>query len=62
MLFNVVIILALIATIVSLGIGLLSMANGGATDRDFGEQLMWTRIGMQGAAVVLIIVAYFVNN
>ena len=62
MLLNVLIVLALLATIAALGIGLLSMAVGGSTDKDFGEHLMWTRIGMQGAAVVLIILAlYFAN-
>lgn len=63
MFLNVLIVLALLATLAALGIGLLSMAVGGSTDKDFGEQLMWTRIGMQGAAAVLIILAlYFANT
>ena len=63
MFLNVLIVLALLATVAALGIGLLSMAVGGSTDKDFGENLMWTRIGMQGAAAVLIILAlYFANT
>ena len=62
MVLNVIIVLALLATVGSLGIGLLSMAVGGSTDKDFGENLMWTRIGMQGATLVLIILALYLAN
>ena len=63
MLLNVLIILALLATIMALGLGLLSMAMGGSTDKEFGENFMWARIGIQGAAAVLIILAlYFANT
>ena len=59
---NFVIILALLATIGALGIGLLSMGIGGNLDRDFGERFMWIRISLQGVAVLLILVALIIAN
>ncbi len=53
----VVIILALVATVVAMGLGLLSMSGGGATDREFCTKLMWTRVAAQVATIVLLIVA-----
>ena len=62
MFLNVLIVLALLATVAALGMGLLAMAMGGATDDDFGERFMWGRIITQAVAAVLIIVAlYFAN-
>lgn len=63
MFINVLIVLALLATVVALGMGLLSMAMGGSTDDDFGERFMWARIIMQGVAAILIIITlYFANT
>ncbi len=59
---NFVIILALLATIGALGIGLLSMGIGGNLDKDFGERFMWIRLSLQGAAVLLILVALIMSN
>ncbi|MDW3095496.1 MAG: HIG1 domain-containing protein [Gammaproteobacteria bacterium] len=62
MTLNIIIILALLATISTLGLGLLSMAIGGSTDKEFGERIMWSRIIIQGAAVVLILLALYLAN
>jgi len=59
---NFVIIIALLATIGALGIGLLSMGIGGSLDKDFGERFMWIRISLQGFAVLLILVALIIAN
>lgn len=59
---NFVIILALLATIGALGIGLLSMGIGGNLDKDFGERFMWIRLSLQGVAVLLILVALIIAN
>ena len=59
---NFVIILALLATIGALGIGLLSMGIGGNLDKDFGERFMWIRLSLQGVAVLLILVALIISN
>lgn len=54
------IILALIATMVALGMGLMSMAQGGHYDEEHSEQFMFARIGFQGLAFVLLLIAAFV--
>lgn len=59
---NIIIILALLATILALGLGLLSMGIGGSLDKDFGERFMWVRIGLQAATAVLIISALFLTK
>lgn len=59
---NIVIILALLATMSALGLGLLSMGIGGSLDKDYGERFMWIRIGLQAATVALIITALIVTN
>ena len=57
-----VIILALLATISALGLGLLSMGIGGNLDKDFGERFMWIRTSLQGFAVLLILIALYIAN
>jgi hypothetical protein len=57
----VVIILALIATVVAMLLGLLSMSGGGATDREFSTKLMWARVTAQVATIVLLLVATFLR-
>lgn len=59
---NIIIILALLATMSALGLGLLSMGLGGSLDKDYGERFMWIRIGLQAATVALIITALIVTN
>ncbi len=59
---NIVIVLALLATIGVLGLGLLSMGIGGNLDKDFGERFMWIRTILQGFTVLLILVALYLSN
>jgi hypothetical protein len=59
---NFLIIAALIATIVVLGLGLRSMARGGSYDREHAEKFMWERVGLQALVVVLLIAAAIVLN
>jgi len=56
-LLTVVIILALLSTGVALLFGLMSLGQGGSFDKDFGTGFMWARVGFQGAAVVLLLLA-----
>jgi Hypoxia induced protein conserved region len=58
---QVIIILALIATVVALALGLLAMSGGGATDREFSTKLMWSRVTAQVLTIVLLIVATFLR-
>jgi hypothetical protein len=53
----VVIVLAILATVVTMFLGLLAMSGGGSADREFSTPLMWTRIGFQAATVALLILA-----
>lgn len=53
----VVIILALLATILAMGLGLLAMSGGGAMDRQFSTKLMWARVAFQALTLLLLIVA-----
>lgn len=59
---NFLIIAALIATIIVLGLGLRSMARGGSYDREHAEKFMWERVGLQALVVVLLIAAAIVLN
>ena len=56
---TVVIVLALIATIAVLLTGIVSMARGGEFDRRHSVQLMSARVGLQGLAVLLVLVALY---
>ena len=60
-LLTLFIILALIATIVSLGWGLASMAQGGNYDAEHSAKLMNARVGFQAVAVVLLLIALFLS-
>ncbi len=55
--FTIPVMIALIATVVVLFVGIISMARGGEFDRQHSVQLMFTRVGFQAAAVILIIAA-----
>lgn len=59
---NVLIIGALIATVVVLGLGLRSMARGGSYDKEHAEKFMWERVALQGLVIVLLLAAAFLLN
>ena len=59
---NVLIILALIATLVVLGLGLRSMARGGEYDAEHAEKFMWERVALQALVVVLLLAAAVLLN
>jgi len=54
---NTLVIFALIATIVALGWGIGSMAHGGAYDAKHSHQFMGARVGFQGLAIALLLIA-----
>ena len=54
---TIVIILALLATVVALLFGLTALGQGGNFDKDFGTGFMWARVGLQGLAVLLLVLA-----
>lgn len=61
-LINTLIIAALIATVVVLGLGLRSMARGGDYDREHAERFMWERVALQALVVVLLLAAAVLLN
>ena len=60
-LLTVVMILALLATVLALFFGLMSLGQGGSFDKDFGTKFMWARVGLQGLAIGLIMLALFLR-
>jgi hypothetical protein len=54
---SVLVICALIATVVVLGLGLRSMAKGGKYDQEHAERFMWERVALQGLVVILLVAA-----
>ena len=59
---SVLVIGALIATVVVLGLGLRSMARGGSYDKEHAEKFMWERVALQLLVVVLLLAAAFLLN
>ena len=60
-LLTLTVVLALVATIATLVWGVGSMAMGGSYDKEHSEQLMFTRIGIQTFAFVMLIVAVYLS-
>ncbi len=56
-LFNILVVVALVATMASLFWGLLSMVRGGEYDEGHSAKLMNTRIAFQGVALLLMLAA-----
>lgn len=55
------IMLALIATVIALGMGIYSMLQGGEFDRQHSVQFMTARVGLQGAALLFLVLALTVG-
>jgi hypothetical protein len=56
------IILALVATTLSLVLGLFVMGSGGNTDQMVSTTLMWARVGLQGFTFLLLIAALLLQS
>ena len=61
-LINTLIIGALLATVVVLGLGLRSMARGGDYDKEHAEKFMWERVALQALVVILLLAAAVLLN
>ena len=53
-LLQIAIILAILATLAAMILGLMSMSSGGETDREASTPLMWTRVALQILTLVLL--------
>lgn len=59
---NTLVIVALLATVVVLGLGLRSMAKGGTYDKEHAEKFMWERVALQGITVIALVIATILLN
>jgi hypothetical protein len=58
---SIVIVLAAVATAAVLVTGLGSMAHGGSFDDRHSHQFMFARVGLQGLALLLVILALLMS-
>ncbi len=56
-LVTILVVIAMVATVAVLGVGIVSMAKGGATDQQRSVQLMSARVALQATAIFLIILS-----
>ena len=56
-LFMIVIIAAMLLTVATVFLGLLTMSGGGSTDKSFSTPLMWARVGFQALTILLLFIA-----
>ena len=61
-LVNLLVIVALIATIVTLGLGLRSMSIGGKYDLEHSEKFMWERVGLQALVIILLLATILIGS
>lgn len=59
---TIIIVLALLSVVTTLGLGLFSMARGGEIASKYGNKLMRLRVGLQFMAVLLIAVAFWISQ
>jgi len=59
MLFVITAILAGLATVAALGVGMFSMIKGGEFNKKYGNKLMQYRVMLQGLALAMLALAYF---
>lgn len=56
-LITLLVVVSLVAVVAALFWGVGAMAHGGAYDREHSEQIMFTRVGIQAIAFILVVVA-----
>ncbi|MCK6105754.1 twin transmembrane helix small protein [Brevundimonas sp. EYE_349] len=54
--FDLLIVAAIVAVTITLGLGLYSLFRGGAYARTHSNRLMRLRVGLQAVAVVLLVI------
>jgi len=58
---TIVVVLALIATIVTMLMGVFTMGVGGEVDNFAESRLMWARVALQALTILLMVIALFVR-
>ncbi len=59
-LFNILVPLALLAVLVTLGIGIYALFRGGDFGRSYSNKLMRLRVVLQFIAILVLVAAYYV--
>jgi FlaG/FlaF family flagellin (archaellin) len=57
----VMVVVGLVATVIALFTGIVSMAHGGSFDQHHSHQLMFSRVGFQGITLVLLLIALLLS-
>lgn len=57
-----VIVIALVATLAVLAVGIVVMLRGGEINRKYGNKLMRARVALQAVAVALVLALYMINT
>ena len=60
--FNVLLAVALAATLAVLLTGVYGMARGGEFNRKYGNKLMRWRVALQGCAILILVVALLLSG
>lgn len=58
----ILIALACLSVLGVLGLGLFSMMKGGDFNKKYGNKLMQARVVLQGLALALLVLAYFMSQ
>ncbi len=60
--FDILILIALLAVVVTLGLGFYSLYRGGEYGRANSNKFMRLRVGLQFVAVLLILLGFYVHH
>ncbi len=60
--FDVLILIALLAVVITLGLGFYSLYRGGEFGRSYSNKLMRLRVGLQFVAVLLILAGFYFHH
>ena len=60
--FIIMMIVAMFATLASLGVGLFSMVKGGDFNKKHGNKIMQMRVALQGLAILLFALAFMTSK
>ncbi len=60
--FVIMMIVAMFATLASLGVGLVSMVKGGDFNKKHGNKLMQMRVTLQGLALLFFALAFMTSK
>lgn len=60
--FFILMIVAMIAVLASLGLGLFAMVRGGEFNKKYSNRLMQARVMLQGLALAFFVLAFFTHQ